>query len=95
MPLEHGAAGSDTVYSFDPDIAGRRVHADGGAAAIGSRLASREMFEGRLTGQRMDQGDPPWRWCEIGDLVAKPEEFDGETVWCEESYIYEMDSEVS
>ena len=75
-------------YYFDPHIAGVHVQADGGNAAVGSRLASRETFEGTLTGQRMDEGDPPWRWLEIGDLTGKPDEFGDESVWCEESYIY-------
>ncbi len=90
MPEPTSPAGDDTVYWYDAGIAGKRVEADGGAAAIGTRFPSREMFAGTLTGQRMDQGDPPWRWCEIGDLVTKPEEFEGDTVWCEESYIYEV-----
>ena len=75
-------------YYFDPAIVGMRVQADGGNAAIGSRLASRETFEGTLTGQRMDEGDPPWRWLEIGELTGKPEGFGEDSVWCEESYIY-------
>ena len=37
---------------------------------------------------RMDEGDPPWRWLEIGELTAKPEDFGDDSVWCEESYIY-------
>ncbi len=82
----------DRKYYFDPGIVGRRVQADGGNAAIGSRLASRETFEGTLTGKRMDQGEPPWRWLEIGLLTSKPAEFGDETVWCEESYIYVLDA---
>ena len=78
----------DTKYFFDPSVAGRRVEADGGNAEIGSRLGSREMFEGTLTGRRMDQGVPPWRWLEVGELTTKPPEFTGDAVWCEESYIY-------
>ena len=84
----------DSVIYFDEAIAGRRVKADGGNEATdlthGGKfaVASREMFEGRLTGRRLDQGDPPWRWLEIGDLSEKPDTFDAETVWCEESYIY-------
>ena len=82
------AGTSDTNYFFDPLVAGRQVQADGGNAEIGSRLGSREMFEGTLSGRRMDQGDPPWRWLEIGDLTVKPAEFTGGSVWCEESYVY-------
>ena len=81
---------SSQRYYFDPSIAGKRVQADGGNAAVGSRLASRESFEGTLTGRRMDEGDPPWRWFEIGMLVEKPDDFREESVWCEESYIYPL-----
>lgn len=75
-------------YYFDPSIAGMRVQADGGNAAVGSRLASRESFEGSLTGRRMDEGEPPWRWLEIGELSARPDGFEEDSVWCEESYVY-------
>jgi hypothetical protein len=84
----------DSVIYMDDAIAGCRVQADGGNEATdlthGGKfaVASREMFEGRLTGRRLDQGNPPWRWLEIGDLSEKPDHFDGETVWCEESYVY-------
>lgn len=76
---------------FDGAIAGVRVQADGGNAEVGSRFASREMFEGCLTGRRMNVGDPPWRWLEIGELTAKPADFGEDFVWCEVSYIYPMD----
>lgn len=82
----------NVVRYHDPSIAGLRVEADGGNAEIGSRFASREVFRGTLTGQRMDVGDPPWRWLEIGDLTEKPDEFEDETVWCEESFIYYLDA---
>lgn len=84
----------DERYYFDPVVAGRRVQADGGNATVGSRLASRETFEGTLTGRRMDHGDPPWRWLEIGSLVEKPADFTEESVWCEESYIYAIGPEI-
>ncbi|MFN0148679.1 MAG: hypothetical protein ACKVT1_19425 [Dehalococcoidia bacterium] len=96
MTSENGAATGSTVY-FDAAIAGKRVAADGGSEAVEGQhggkfaVASREMFEGRLTGRRMDDGDPPWRWLEIGDLAEKPEGFEDATVWCEESYIYALD----
>jgi hypothetical protein len=77
-------------YYFDSSVAGIRVQADGGNAAIGSRLASRETFEGELTGWRMDEGNPPWKWFEIGALVDKPPGFSAESVWCEETYIYRI-----
>lgn len=95
---ENGTAReSDVTVYFDTALAGRRVQADGGADvsdyASGDRVskASRESFEGTLTGKRLDQGDPPWRWVEIGNLTEKPNTFDGESVWCEESYVYFLD----
>lgn len=89
--------GPDETTWFDPSLLGRGVTADGGAEfkdaahTGGYAVASRESFKGRLTGWRLDQGDPPWRWLEIGDLVDKPQDFDSATVWCEESYIYFLD----
>jgi hypothetical protein len=96
-PVERANGTPDSVVYFDESVAGRRVQADGGSeakdAAHGGSfaIASREMFEGRLTGRRLDQGDPPWRWLEIGDLSEKPEGFEQQTVWCEESYVYFVD----
>jgi hypothetical protein len=97
MPPEIPTARPSGGVYFDASIAGRRVAADGGNEATEAQhggkfaVASRETFEGVLTGRRMDEGDPPWRWLEIGDLREKPEGFESETVWCEESYIYELD----
>jgi hypothetical protein len=97
MATDRANGSADAVVYFDDSIAGKRVQADGGAeatdAAHGGKfaVASREMFEGRLTGRRLDQGDPPWRWLEIGDLTDKPAHFEDETVWCEESYVYFID----
>lgn len=88
---DHTDQAADARYYFDETVAGKRVQADGGNAAIGSRLGSRDMFEGSLTGRRMDQGDPPWRWLEVGSLTDKPAEFTDEAVWCEESYVYYLD----
>ena len=90
--IPNATPGSE-VY-FDAAIAGMRVAADGGNEAVEAQhggkfaVASRETFEGRLTGRRLDEGDPPWRWLEIGDLADKPEGFESGTVWCEESYVY-------
>ena len=91
------AADGDVRVYMDPAIEGLRVQADGGSEAVdvthGGRVAhaSREMFEGTLTGRRLDQGDPPWRWLEIGGLTEKPAGFEEASVWCEESYIYYLD----
>jgi hypothetical protein len=97
MPSETAATQRSEEVYFDAAIAGRRVAADGGNEATEAEhggkfaVASREMFEGVLTGRRLDQGDPPWRWLEIGELREKPAGFDAPTVWCEESYIYDLD----
>ena len=80
-----GAAPSGGIrVSFDESLAGRRAEADGGAHVPGTQFGSRETFEGTLTGRRLVQGDPPWRWLELGDLTEKPEDFADSTVWCEE-----------
>jgi hypothetical protein len=86
------AVASDTRRYFDAALAGLRVQADGGNAAIGGRHASREMFEGKLTGRRMDVGDPPWQWLEIAELTLRPDDFHEPSVWCELSYIYPLDA---
>jgi hypothetical protein len=86
-----GDPGDDVIRWFDPEIAGLRVEADGGNAAIGSLFGSREIFRGTLTGRRLDQGDPVWRWLQIGSLTEKPDSFEGDEVWCEESYVYYLD----
>ncbi len=89
-------AANETTW-FDESLSGRAVAADGGAEfkdaahTGGYAVASRESFKGRLTGWRLDQGDPPWRWLEIGDLVDKPHDFESATVWCEQCYIYFLD----
>lgn len=85
------AGAPDGTPYFDKTIAGMRVQADGGNAEVGSRFGSREMFEGSLTGRRMDVGSPAWRWLEIGDLTSKPENFEEDFVWCEVSYVYPLD----
>ena len=91
MGAERTPLAGDSIVYFDSRLAGRRVEADGGSEAIGAQHGSREMFEGTLTGRRLDQGDPPWRWLEIGDLSEKPAGFEDDMVWCEESYIYFLD----
>lgn len=80
-----------TRISHDPALAGRRAQADGGAAVPGGQVGSRETFEGTLTGRRLEQGDPPWRWLELGDLTEKPEDFGAQFVWVDEEYVYLRD----
>ena len=78
--------------TVDPGLRGKVVEADGGATLeLNSNFASRASFKGTLTGRRLQQGDPPWNWLEIGNLTLKPDDFEEEFVWCEESYIYDID----
>ena len=78
--------------TFDPNLRGKVVEADGGTTLeVNSNFASRASFKGTLTGRRLRQGDPPWNWLEIGNLTLKPDDFKEEFVWCEESYIYDID----
>lgn len=88
---------SEVRIYFDQTLAGRPVEADGGSDASDasggdqvSRL-SRETFAGTLTGRRFEQGSPPWKFLEIGQLTKQANSADGDTVWCEESYVYFMD----
>lgn len=78
------------VY-FDDTIAGLAVEADGGHEIPGFQHGVRESFRGALTGRRLDQGDPPWRWVEIGELTGKPEDFQDQAVWCEETFVFPVD----
>jgi hypothetical protein len=77
--------------SHDDALAGRRAQADGGGPVEGTQAGSRATFEGTLTGRRLEQGDPPWRWLELGDLTDKPEDFGAEFVWVDEEYVYLQD----
>ncbi|MEE2875923.1 MAG: hypothetical protein VYD09_05285 [Chloroflexota bacterium] len=77
--------------TLDSELIGRRVEADGGAQVGNTNFASRAAFEGVLTGRKIVQGDPPWYWLEIGQLSVKPDDFEDEFVWCEESYVYSLD----
>lgn len=93
MSSEAGRAPSGELHvSFDESLVGQRVEADGGAHVPGTQFGYRATFEGTLTGRRLEQGDPPWRWLELGDLTEKPEDFDDATVWCEESFVYVEDA---
>lgn len=89
---DESPAGADEarIY-FDEALAGLAVAADGGHQIPGAQHGVRESFEGSLTGRRMDQGDPPWRWVELGDLSEKPAYFQDRAVWCEETFVYPLD----
>jgi len=81
----------ESRVSHDPKLAGRRAQADGGAQVEGGQVASRETFEGVLTGRRLEQGDPPWLLLDLGELTEKPEDFGAEFVWVDEEYVYLQD----
>ena len=77
--------------TLDSELVGKNVEADGGTQVGNTNFASRAAFEGVLTGRKIVQGDPPWYWLEIGQLSVKPDDFEDEFVWCEESYVYSLD----
>jgi hypothetical protein len=80
-----------TTAGFDGARAGKRAECDGGGPVLGTRYASREEFAGRLTGDYVDHGDPPWRWYLMCDLVRRPEGYPGDAVWCESGSLYLLD----
>jgi len=73
---------------FDPELAGRLAECDGGGAVLDTRWGRREEFRGRLTGEYVDHGDPPWRWYRMVELDQKPEDFAAEAVWCESGNLF-------
>ncbi len=77
---------------FDPAMAGRWAECDGGGL-VNARFAAREDFTGRLTGEYMDHGDPPWRWYLMTALTVKPDGYPGEVVWCESGNLWIIDGE--
>jgi hypothetical protein len=86
--------GNDTDQlrpGFDPDLAGKLAECDGGGPVMGTKFAGRQEFTGTLTGKYMDHGDPPWRWYLMTDLTQRPENFDGDCVWCESDSIFLVD----
>jgi hypothetical protein len=76
---------------FDPAMAGKRAECDGGGPMLGTRYATRQDFTGRLTGDYVDHGDPPWRWYLMTDLEQRPEGYPGDAVWCEAGSLYFAD----
>jgi hypothetical protein len=70
-------------------LAGKRAECDGGYVSGG--LASREDFAGTLSGEYIEEGDPPWRWYYLHKLTKKPEDYDDEGVWCETGFLFVMD----
>ena len=81
----------DSKPGFDPELAGKIAECDGGGSMAGTKYAGREDFAGRLTGDYVDHGDPPWRWYLMGDLTLKPENYTNATVWCEKGNLFVKD----
>lgn len=77
-----------TEPGFDPEMAGQLAECDGGGAVIGTRYAGREDFAGRLTGEYVDHGDPPWRWYLMTKLTLKPASYTATSVWCEKGNLF-------
>jgi hypothetical protein len=73
---------------FDPGFAGRRAECDGGGLVPGTKYVGRQEFTGRLTGEYVDHGDPPWRWYLMVELSDKPENYGDEGVWCESQSLF-------
>jgi hypothetical protein len=69
-------------------MAGKVAECDGGALIAGTRYAARQEFRGTLTGEYVDQGDPPWRWYLMTDLSQKPDGYAEESVWCEVNMVF-------
>lgn len=80
-----------TRSGFNPDHAGKVAECDGGRPIPGTRFATREEFCGRLTGEYIDHGDPPWRWYLMVDLRKRPEGYEADAVWCEEASLFFVD----
>ena len=74
-------------YGVEASVAGKVAECDGGSM-MGPRLASRQDFRGTLTGEFVEDGNPPWRWYLMRELTLKPESYVHETVWCEVSSIF-------
>jgi hypothetical protein len=84
---QHSESKSEPRYGFESTVAGKFAECDGGSM-MGPRLASRQDFRGTLTGEFVDDGDPPWRWYLMRELTLKPESYVHESVWCEVSSIF-------
>ncbi|MFQ5699932.1 MAG: hypothetical protein ACE5IL_16845 [Myxococcota bacterium] len=79
---------SSESRGFDPTLAGKRAECDGGGLVAGTHFAGREDYAGTLTGEYVEEGDPPWRWYLLTDLTLKPEGYPGEAVWCESGHLF-------
>ncbi len=72
----------DGKKGFEAEYVDQIAECDGGGPIHGTRYAGRQDFQGRLTGDCVDVGDPPSRWYLMVDLTVKPNGFAGDAVWC-------------
>ncbi|MCZ7526917.1 MAG: hypothetical protein M5U14_11360 [Acidimicrobiia bacterium] len=79
------------VPGFEADLAGRRAECDGGHALAGTHFAVREEYAGTLTGDYVEEGDPPWRWYLLAELTRAPRGYPCDTVWCEAGNLFVVD----
>lgn len=84
-------ADAGVTQGFDESLAGRRAECDGGMAIPGTNLVARAEFAGVLTGDFVDEGDPPWRWLRLAGLTRKPEGWPGDAVWCDAGMVFLVD----
>ncbi len=54
----------------------------------GTHFAGRQDFAGTLTGEYVEEGDPPWRWYLLGQLTLAPDTYIQDCVWCEEGNLF-------
>jgi hypothetical protein len=78
---------------FEPRLAGARAECDGGAPVVGTHLAGRQDFTGKLTGHYRDFGAYPWRWYLMAELEKKPAGYDLEAVWCDSGNLTILDQD--
>ena len=78
----------DATRGFDQRLAGRWAECDGGGLVPGTKYVGRQEFTGRLTGEYVDHGDPPWRWYLMVELSNKPENYTDDGVWCESESLF-------
>lgn len=82
---------TEVRHGCEASLARRHAECDGGAAIPGTRFAGRAEFAGRLTGDWVDHGEPPWRWYLLAELSRKPEGWPGDGVWCESESVFLID----
>lgn len=78
---------------FEPRLRGARAECDGGAPVVGTHLAGRQDFAGRLTGNYRDFGPYPWRWYLMTELTKKPNGYSLDAVWCDSGNLTILDED--